>query len=479
MNKLLNYIVNISLGLFFVQFLTAESNLTRIIGLCLIIFHAFIIFHVFHDQFLFIVYLLCQSTVGSYDIMGGITLAPIVILIAYFLFKGKFFIKDKFVIFCLLVLIITNFLGFLIKNPSVKKELFQSVIIFSGFILTFIFIQNFKLSKANIKALFQILIFISLVLFIVALNQKFVLIDSSHFLLGAVTGYPTVRSVNIAYEGRFPSLFGDYELFSEFSLLMFILAFSVFMDKDSNRTFKLGKTPFFLMALSFMNILITGTRSGFILLFAFVLLFFVLRTGTLFSGKTLLLFSILIIMVPLIISFGDLIGLDVITSRLGEIDTSRLSARSLVTGQELNRSYVYAEGYKRLAEDNWILGYGYGRAASNSNAWLGNIGALGMDIRDFHSLYLCIPMIYGWIGGIAYLVLIIYIILKILKLYLKEDNSPLKGLALGFSFIFIFFLINEIKINSLRVYNYHFLIWILLGIAVSLSNCTNLSSEKE
>ncbi len=478
MNKLLNYIVNISLGLFFVQLLTTESNLIRLIGLSLLVIQAFVIFHVFQDRFLFIINLLCQSTMGSYDILGGITLAPLIILIFFLLLNGQFFVKDKFVIFCLLVLVITNFLGFLIKNPSGKMEMLQSVIIFSGFILTFIFIQNFRFSKENIKYLLQILTFISLILFIVALNQKFVIKDSPYLLLGAVTGYPSVSSIRIAYDGRFPSLFGDYELFSEFSLLMFILAFSVFMDKDSNKTFNLGKTPFLLMAISFLNILITGTRSGFILLFAFVLLFFVLRTGTLFSGKTLLLFSILIIMVPLIISFGDLIGLDVITSRLGEIDTSRLSARSLVTGQELNRSYVYAEGYKRLAEDNWILGYGYGRSASNSNAWLGNIGALGMDIRDFHSLYLCIPMIYGWIGGIAYIVLIIYIILKILKLYLKEDNSPLKGFALGFSFIFIFFLINEIKINSLRIYNYHFLIWILLGIAVSLSNSIRPFSEE-
>ncbi|NLM67891.1 MAG: hypothetical protein GX180_12085 [Enterococcus sp.] len=416
---------------------------------------------------------------GSYDIMGGITLAPLIILIAFFFFKGQFYIKDKFVRFCLLILIITNFLGFLIKNPSDKLDLFQSVILFSGLILTFIFIQNFKFSMSNIKSLFQVLTFISLILFVVALNQKYVFIDSPYLLMGAITGYPSVSSVKIAYDGRFPSLFGDYELFSEFSLLMFILAFSIFMDKNSNKTFDLGNTPFFLMVISFMNILITGTRSGFILLFAFVFLFFLLRTGTLFSGKTILLLSILIIMIPLVINFGDLIGFDVITRRMGEIDMNRLSTSSLVTGEQLNRTYVYAEGHKRLAEDSWILGYGYGKSSANSHAWLGNIGALGIEIRDFHSLYLSLPMIYGWIGGIAYLLLILYVIIKILMNYLNFPNNPIGGLALGFSFIFIFFLINELKINSLRTYNYHFFIWILIGISLSVNNYKSPISEVE
>jgi hypothetical protein len=405
---------------------------------------------------------------GSHDFMGGITIAPLIVIVFFVLFKGHLYIKDKFVGLSLLIIFITTLLGYLIKNPSGTIELFQSIIIFSGIIVTFIFIQNFRFSAANLRSLFHVLTFISIVLFIVALNQKYVFIDSSFFLLGAVPGYSSVSSVKFAYEGRFPSLFCDYELFSEFALLMFILAFSVFMDKTSSKKFALGSTAFILMITSFMSILITGTRSGFILLFVFVILFFVLRSGTLFSNKTLLLLSIFLVMIPVIINFGDLVGFDLIINRLKEIDSSRLSINSLVTGEELNRSTVYAEGYRRLGEDNWILGYGYGTSSSNSHAWLGNIGALGIEIRDFHSLYLCIPMIYGWIGGLTYLFLIMYLIFRIFKYYLKEGGNPVRGIALGFFFVFIFFMINELKINSLRTYNYHFLIWILLGISISL-----------
>jgi len=79
-------------------------------------------------------------------------------------------------------------------------------------------------------------------------------------------------------------------------------------------------------------------------------------------------------------------------------------------------------------------------------------------------------MIYGWIGGITYLVLIIYTIVILFKSSIKQENLSQRGILIAFAFMFVFFLINEIKINSLRAYNYHFLIWILLAMAVAISS---------
>lgn len=470
MYKFVYYILNIFLGICIVQLLAVDTTTVKLVGLVLLIIHSFILFHILHDEFLFIIYSLSLCILGTGDYLGGITLAPLIIIVSYLLFHGRLYIKDKFVGISLLILFITNLLGYMVKNPSDLMDIIQSSVIFLGFVLTFIFIQNFKFTKEQVKYLFQVLTFISILLFVVALNQKYVFIDSSVFLLGANPGYSSVSSVKYAFEGRFPSLFGDYELFSEFALLMFILAFSFFMDKKSTVYYNMGNTPLFLMFFSFLNILITGTRSGFILIFAFIIIYFIFRTATLFSSKALLLISFLVIMIPLIINFGEVLGFDVMTNRLNEIDLRRLSFNSLITGEEINRGYVYAEGYKRIGEENWILGYGYGVSQSNRMAWLGKLGPLGSNIKDFHSLYLCIPMIYGWIGGATYLALIIYSILVLLKSSLRSDNKSQKGILIGFAFLFTFFLINEIKINSLRSYNYHFLIWILLAISISLSS---------
>lgn len=470
MYKFIYYLLNLFLGISVAQLLSAHSTALKFVGLIILVAHSFIIFHIFHDEFLFIISTFSLCIMGTGDFFGGIVFAPLVVLVSHLLFKGKVYIKDKFIGICLLILFFTNILGYLVKNPSDRMDVLQSTVMFLGFILTFIYVQNFKFTQVQVRYIILTSVFMSFILFVVALNQKFVFIDSSLFLLGANPGYPSVSSVKYAFEGRFPSLFGDYELFSEFALLMFILGFSLFMDKNASQYFRLGYWPLVLMVFSFLNTLITGTRSGFILIFAFIFIFFIFRTATLFTNKALLLVSFLIIMIPIIINFGDLFGFDVISNRLKEIDLTRLSVNSLVTGEEINRGYVYSEGYKRIGEENWTLGYGYGVSHSNSLAWLGKLGPLGSNIKDFHSLYLCIPMIYGWIGGITYLVLIIYTIVILFKSSIKQENLSQRGILIAFAFMFVFFLINEIKINSLRAYNYHFLIWILLAMAVAISS---------
>ena len=118
---------------------------------------------------------------GTGDYLGGIAFAPVVVLISYLLFKGKFFIKDKFIGICLLVLFITNILGYLVKNPSDSMDVFQSMVMFTGFIITFIYLQNCKFTQLQVRYIILTTTFLSFILFVVALNQKFVFIDSSLF----------------------------------------------------------------------------------------------------------------------------------------------------------------------------------------------------------------------------------------------------------------------------------------------------------
>lgn len=479
MGKLSYYIIHVLIGLMIAQLLSVDSTIVTIIGLALLIVHSFIIFYLLKDHFLFIVYILSLCLLRTGDLLGGITLAPFLIFISYILFQGKLYVKDIFIRICLFVLVITNLLGYSVKNPSGIADITQSAVIFISLILTFIFIQNFKFTKDHFNIILKIFTSLSVLLFLVALNQKFVFVDSSFPILGAVQGYPSVGSVRFAFEGRFPSLFGDYELFSEFALLMFILSFSLFMDKKSLDYFKFGKTPFILMFFSFMNILITGTRSGFILILVFLFIFFLFRLNAFFSTKTFILFISLAILVPLFIQYGDLVGMDVIVSRLSEIDVKHLSLNSIKTGEEINRSTVYLAGYQRMSEENWLLGYGYGISQSNRMAWFGNLVVFdSSQIKDFHSLYLCIPMIYGWIGSIAYFFLLIYIIFSLLRMCSLPENNPFKGIMFGFTLLFVFFLANEIKINSLRYYNYHYLIWILMGIALATIYNKPIAEEK-
>ena len=464
------YFFIILIVLIFTQLLSYESAQVKIIGLVFLFFYSFFVFHILKDQFLFIISILSQCIIFTIDVLGGITLAPFLIIVSYIFFKGQLYIKDRFVRTCLFVLVATTYLGYIVKNQGGLFDIIQSSVIFTSIILTFIFVQNFKFAKTQVKTLLSILTFLSGLLLLTALNQKFVFIDSTVPMLGGFGGYRSASSVGLAYEGRYPSLFADYELFSEFALLMFILSFSLYVEKKSVKHFRLGQVPLLLMILSFANIIITGTRSGFLLMFIFMFLFFIIRLDIFFTKRIFGLIFILVLLIPLIFRFGDLIGFDYIIDRFQEIDSRYFSLNSIVSGDQINREIVYAEGYERITEGNWVLGYGFGLSSSNDLAWFSSSEVQGRSIRDFHSLYLSIPMIYGWIGSVTYLLLIIYIIFLSFKRYFLFSESPLCGFYLAFSFLFVFFLLNQIKINSLRIYNYHYLIWILMGFALAFIN---------
>lgn len=464
------YIIHIFSGLIIAQSLTSDSNIINIFGLGLLLTHSIIIVYIIKDHFLFVVYLISLCIIQTFDKLGGIILAPLIILITiYFQNQERFLVKDRFIRACVSILVLTNFLGYILINQARMLDIISSVIIFSGSILTFLFIQNFKLSKIHINTIFKIFTFLSILLLLIALNQKYVFIDSTIGLLGAgITA--NVSRISRSYDGRMPSLIQDYELFSEFALLMFIISFTIFFDRRAINFFKLGYTPFILAFISIANMLITGTRSSIILTILFLFILSLLRMGSFFSAKTLIYVLVIAGLIPLFMNYGELIGLDIVINRIKEIDIKAFSLHNIITGEEINRAYVFAEGYSRLAENDWILGHGFGTANSNEMAWFGNITSTGgRQIVDFHSLYLCIPMIYGWIGGVTYLILIIYIIILLFKKYLLVKNDPGRIIALAFSLMFIFFLINQIKINSLRLYNYHYLIWILLGFALSIA----------
>lgn len=478
MYKFSYYIVNIIIGLVIAQLLCTISTSIVFIGLILLIIHSLIIFYLFNDHFLFFIYVFSLCIMNTSDKLGGIVLAPLIIFISYLFLQGKFDIKDKFVKFCLYILFITNCLGYLVKNQAETIDIIQSLIIFSGCILTFVFVQNFKFTKVQINITFKVLTFLSFVLFLVALNQKFVFIDSSIPLLGSEALDTSVSEVGIYYGLRMPSLFFDYELFSEFALMMFILSFSIITEKSTKAYFGFTALPYYLAFISLLNIIITGTRSGFLLLFGFLIIFTFFRTKNLFSTQTFIVVASLAILVPVMVNYAELIGLDYLINRFKEIDFKNVSLNNIVSGEEMNRAYVYAEGYNRIKQENWLLGYGYGTQQSNNLAWFSKLGASGvLEIRDFHSLYICMPMIYGWIGGIVYLGMVIYIIILLFRKYLKTNENPLRIFIFGLAFLFIFFLINQIKINSLRLYNYHYMIWILMGFALSVLRIKSISDE--
>jgi len=459
------------------QLMEKEPLTLNLAGLVIILAHTYYIFNYLKDRFLFIVYMLALCSMYTRDNFGGVTLIPLIILIEYYLTKGKLIIKDSFVRICLGILILVNFAGYVLKNPLDIKNLIQSAVIFSGIIITFIFIQNYRFKRSHPKIIIKVVTIISLMSFLAAVNQKFVFYDTNWSLLGG-KAHASVSMISVLFYGRMPSLLADYELFAEYSLLIFIVTFSIIVDRKTMAFFKLGNTPYVLLVISVLNMFITGTRAAILLAILFVLAFSLVRYRAYLNKTAGKLILIAVFAVPGILLFSEQIGIDQIIERFKLINIQNITVENIRTGEEMNREIVYKIGYKRLAEKNWLIGFGYGREEGNSMAWHGTVfSPHRAHIRDFHSLYLSIPMIYGWIGSIAYIALVLYISIILFRKYFASQNSPISGIVLGFAFMFLFFLMDQYKINSLRYYNYHFLIWILMGLALSVFNLKTQTIE--
>lgn len=460
------------------QLVQSENDLIVVGGLLFLVLFSYYILEYVNDHFLFILVILSLCLMNTSDTLGGITVIPFLLLLNHIRNYKMFVLENRILRILLIILIVTNFLGYFLKNTTDVSTRLQSAIIFCGAILTFLFVQRLSITKSRFALFIKMATVLSFILFAVSVNQKFVIIDTSLPILGAVR-YPSVSSLSHAFYGRFPSLVGDYEIFAEISLLMFILSFCIVITKQSITYFNLGNFPIVLLFISFLNILMTGTRSAFLLSFVFIFIFFLFKIRLLFLNSTLRSFLIILLFLPFILFLGKRVGLDIILERLNEINTKNISIQNLKSGEEMNRDIVYAAGYKRLAQDNWLVGYGFGRVDSNKIAWFGyaqesNANAI---IEDFHSLYLSLPMIYGWIGGLSYLLMLVYIIILLFIKYFKERGAPFEGVTLGYAFVFLFFLIDQIKINSLRYYNYHLLIWILMAFALSFLRIRNAEDE--
>jgi hypothetical protein len=166
----------------------------------------------------------------------------------------------------------------------------------------------------------------------------------------------------------------------------------------------------------------------------------------------------------LIYIFGKYVGADVILNRFRLIDKNSVTVTNIISGEAINRKYTMNLGIQRLKESSWLIGYGYGNAIANRDAFS---GMRSIDFNDFHCLYLELPVIYGWFGAAAFLFLILLTLFRLIRCYRAHPkySDYLMPFILGFIIFWMVFLLNEYKISIFRALNYHMLFWIWLGLS--------------
>ena len=158
------------------------------------------------------------------------------------------------------------------------------------------------------------------------------------------------------------------------------------------------------------------------------------------------------------------------------LNFSNLNIRTFISGEEINRAYAFSFALVRLAEESWWLGWGWGIRESNALAWFPD-DFIRLKRADYHSLYLSLPMIFGWVGSLPFLFIIFYTLKNNLSLILRNRKTYnyLVSISISFVMLIFIFIINEYKINSMRWPQYFLLIWFWLGFGNSILNTANQS----
>jgi len=432
------------------------------------------------DAFGFIlVVFLCSHFVYANN-QGGLwnllTFGPI--LFYYLFIKPTKVFKKPDVLINLLVsiLVITDILGYTLKNqmPLVPKLL--GAAIFLSYILMYYLASNQLITSNRAKCFILATGFAIVCMFFAGLNQKNAFIKFNTPLLGGYSAGSGGTIVHAVLRGG--STLKHTELFAEYAMLTIVLLIPLMTSGFTQCQLRIkGYMVGLTLLFSLGNILLSGTRAPFILAALSAILYLIIftvfplaivdtRIGYMFYVVATIIF---------IFIFGRFLGLNVLKQRMGEGVLGKVTVEAMLSGKNINRGRLFTFALKRLQKVPWYIGYGCGVPDSNRFAWFGKKMP---SIAGFHSLYFSLPMIYGWFGSVAFLLIIIVTFNRLAYVVCKYrwSENYLVTLSLGFTFFWVFFLVDQYKISILRMPNYHMLFWIWLGLSNAIVKTLKISS---
>lgn len=398
------------------------------------------------------------------DNWGGFFVLSSFLLFFLTILKGKSkFYKDTPINFLIIVFVISNILGWVFKNKIQIPFLLLGIISLAAYLMLFFASKRLLMEKWHISLLIKTIVIMLIYQALVSLNTYYSLIDTdlTHLL-------PTS-------ENRFglkymTGTFGHSELYGEFALIMFLFLLPFSFSNKTETIFGIKRTTLIIgLITAFINILLSASRSAFGLSFIGIFIFFYLtryslkfKVSNFIIYGAIVFFGLALLWKPMKLNF---IAERFIDPKQGAPIISN-SDFDLITGEGTARELAFSYFWKRFPEEKWWIGYGWGLPESNRIAWFKDPET---PRADYHSLYLSLIMIYGYIGSICYLLLFFITISRLFKVLKdKKFELYLRLTAVAFFLLMIFMLLNEYKISLLRMPHYHLLTWLWLGFSNSL-----------
>jgi|GEM_PF-4687790 len=375
-----------------------------------------------------------------------------------------------------IIFIFMQVLGTLLNPYSLVSNI-QASVITAAQVLAFYLCASQKITTSILKCFLSLWFLIVCWVFLMGLNQRYQwLITASPILpqRKLLSGFAHVPSGS----------FGNTELFAEYFCIIFSFSLIVLSHIEELKVLKIRKIfPVIMVLISLSAVLMGGSRSAVVLVivatFHITFLDFFIKPSIRILRRFIIILSILSLAIILVLNFGSYLFIDQMVDDFKDVDISNLSTSSILSGKSINRGGLFDCGLERLKQGSWWVGYGYNLPENNAKT----LGVQKMGVKDFHSLYLSLPFYYGWLGTIAYILLLIGTALRIYLIYfrgVKKTESYFIPIALGFSMLWGIFILDQYKIGATRNPNYYLLTWMWLGMTHAIANaiCDRLTEAK-
>jgi O-antigen ligase len=370
---------------------------------------------------------------------------------------------NSIVKFCLAGLIVIQLLSVIGGNDFATSKKIIAILSFLIVASLFYFSSSIKLDNYDYSRFLIVICIFFIYMFIASLNQRLLFITSNYPFFPRYDD-TTKFELDIT---RSRGTFQNYEAYAEYSLLIIALLLPGVLSGSFKRIdTKLYILCLFTIFLGVFSIVLSATRSSILLLP--VLIFIILYNSKKIKANSLLLIGFLIGLFLIGNSFFKIVDFSVFSKRSEDMNVNSLSLSKVFSGEQINRGPLFSLGIKKIKRNGGLIGGGYFTSPEEYQAV--HFGNDYSEYDDYHNLYLSIIVMWGFIGALLFISIILSLHFKGVRLYrrVKRNSSLPNDLLLGFNTMFILFLINEFKIQFNRQVNYFTLILILLAIYSSL-----------
>jgi len=448
------------------NFILTKNNYIIWFAIILIVLIPLLYTILFNDLLsVILVFLLCSTFTYYLRGAGGIfTITfPVVILLLIILNK-KYFILFYRIDFLFSLFILFNVIGQL-SNPNVELEdLTLGILMSLSFFLIYHISKQIKLNYSIYVVFIKTIIIINGINLFIIINTTFNLIPVRLPLFFQFYENDRVLFTN-------SGSFGSTELMGEFSLISFILIATLYIIPKryfknlnfSKNWIKIGMiTSSIIAILSFSRVITILLILNYLLIFGIFPFFGKRKISTFYDG----LIVSLSIFIGLLL-FGNLFNLDYLFDKFS-FDSNFLTNffNNPLSGVGTSREDAFKYGMDMISKKNWLIGDGYFSPSMNKITWFNDKNFL---YSDYHNLYMSSIPVFGWIGTSLLLLVFVKILYNLYRIFLQERRSYLNGpIVFGWILVWMFFLIDEYKITMLRLGNYVFIVFLLMGFTNSL-----------